>query len=443
MRIASFVYAGLAAAVLSTSAGAAPVLMISIDGLRPRDILTTDNPLVNAPNLRALAAGGAWADGVVNVLPTVTYPNHTTLITGVAPALHGITNNTTFDPLQKSHGAWYWYSAAIKVPTLWDAVHAKGGTVASVSWPVSVGAPGVDYNLPEIWRDFTAGDLKLIESVATPGLVAELEKSTGVPLAKSFSENPDGDEARAKYAAALIAAHHPAFTTLHIVSLDHFQHKYGPGTMEAADTLARIDTMVGTLVAEARKAEPDLVVAIVSDHGFTPVSEDSNLIVAFAKAGFIKLDESGKVVSWDAMPWGAGGSAAVVLAHPEDKAMVKKVGDFLAKLIADPRSGLARMIDARGIAAAGGGKEPSFWLDFKLGMEMGSNTTGALITPSKNAGMHGYFPFHPEMRATFIVNGPALAKKGSLGEIDMRDIAPTLAKIMDAKLPSATGKPLF
>jgi predicted AlkP superfamily pyrophosphatase or phosphodiesterase len=57
-------------------------------------------------------------------------------------------------------------------------------------------------------------------------------------------------------------------------------------------------------------------------------------------------------------------------------------------------------------------------------------------------GTHGYFPEHPEMRATFILSGPGIAKK-SLGEIDMRDIAPTLAKILKVSLPGADGKPLL
>ncbi|HEX2760316.1 MAG TPA: hypothetical protein VHM27_07370, partial [Rhizomicrobium sp.] len=63
--------------------------------------------------------------------------------------------------------------------------------------------------------------------------------------------------------------------------------------------------------------------------------------------------------------------------------------------------------------------------------------------PATIKGTHGYFPTHPEMRATFILSGPSVAKRGSLGEVDMRDIAPTLAKILEVSLPDADGKPLF
>jgi predicted AlkP superfamily pyrophosphatase or phosphodiesterase len=79
------------------------VLMISIDGLMPSSY-TQASP-AKIPSIRALAAEGAYADGVVGVLPTVTYPSHTTLVTGVPTAVHGITNNRMFDPENKSGGA--------------------------------------------------------------------------------------------------------------------------------------------------------------------------------------------------------------------------------------------------------------------------------------------------------------------------------------------------
>lgn len=83
------------------------VIMISIDGLMP---VSYKDPALPAPNLRSLAQSGVWADGVVGVLPTVTFPSHTTLITGVEPAVHGIYDNRIFDPENKSDGAWYYYA---------------------------------------------------------------------------------------------------------------------------------------------------------------------------------------------------------------------------------------------------------------------------------------------------------------------------------------------
>ncbi len=66
------------------------------------------------------------------------------------------------------------------------------------------------------------------------------------------------------------------------------------------------------------------------------------------------------------------------------------------------------------------------------------NGTLPLTFPAPSTkGMHGYFPAAPEMRSTFMIMGKGVAKARSLGEIDMRAIAPTLAKMMGGTLPGA------
>ena len=127
-RAFSVLVAVLGVLVLAASGGpqqTPPLLvMISVDGLRPDYITAADAHGVKAPNLRRFLAEGTHADGVQGVVPTVTYPSHTTLVTGVWPLKHGILANTTFDPLQKNAQGWYWYAEDIRVPTLWDAAAA-------------------------------------------------------------------------------------------------------------------------------------------------------------------------------------------------------------------------------------------------------------------------------------------------------------------------------
>jgi predicted AlkP superfamily pyrophosphatase or phosphodiesterase len=436
--------AAFAATLLATTAHANPVLMISIDGLRPLDVIDADKRGLAVPNLRAFMTDGTYAMGVKNVLPTVTYPDHTTLITGVWPNVHGIGNNVKFDPLGKNYDGWYWYTSDIKVPTLWDAVHAEHKVVASLDWPVSVGATSVDYNIPEYWRAFNLDDVKLLRALTTPGLADQLEKAVGMKEMAMFAETPASDVARAKFAAAMIQSEHPEFMTVHLVSVDGTQHEFGPGTPEAHKAIETVDGAVGDLVAAARKAEPDLVVAIVSDHGFAPVEHDVNLMVPFVKAGLVTIDpHTQKVTDWKAEPWDAGGSEAVVLKDPNDAALHAKVAALLKKLAADPKNGIAQVIDKPQIDAKGGAVEAAFWVDFKLGYEGGRKVVSAMVTAGSIKGTHGYFPDHPEMRATFMIDGPGIPKSGAIGEIDMRDIAPTVAKIMGVPLPTANGKALW
>src|SRR5580698_4590207 len=195
------------------------VLLISVDGMKPEYVTKADEHGLKIPNMRKMMQEGAYAEGVNGVVPTVTYPSHTTLITGVWPEKHGIYGNTTFDPERKNLGGWYWYAEDIKVPTLWDAAKAAGLTTAGVNWPVTVGAP-IDYLLPEVWRTGTADDLKLLRAVSTPGLMAKLESSLGA-YPEPINSSPENDRMRTNFAIAILQQDKPKFMAVHLAALDH------------------------------------------------------------------------------------------------------------------------------------------------------------------------------------------------------------------------------
>jgi predicted AlkP superfamily phosphohydrolase/phosphomutase len=204
----------LASALLALAplpALAEPVLLISIDGLRPGDVLEADKRGLVLPNLRRFLTDGAHASGVTGVLPTLTYPSHTTLMTGVSPGKHGIVSNNSFDPMQINQGGWYWYAQDVKVPMLWDAAAKAGLSTGNIHWPVSVAAKGISWNLPQIWRTGHADDAPLLDALATPGLKAELERAVGQPYAMGIDESLSGDQNRGRFATALISAHQPDF----------------------------------------------------------------------------------------------------------------------------------------------------------------------------------------------------------------------------------------
>src|SRR5262245_44324612 len=152
-----------------------PVVLISIDGLKPDYVLEADKHGLRIPNLRRLVTEGAHASGVTGVLPTVTYPSHTTMVTGVSPAKHGIIANSPFDPFSKNMNGWYWYVEDLKMPTLWDACAKARIPTSSVDWPVTVGA-NITFNIVQYWRADNAEDRKLIRALSTPGLFSEAER---------------------------------------------------------------------------------------------------------------------------------------------------------------------------------------------------------------------------------------------------------------------------
>ena len=251
-RLASFgLCASLLAGISLRAAPHHPLLVISIDGLRPDYIAEADQHGLRIPVLRALFAQGAHATGVRGVLPTSTYPSHTTLVTGVAPARHGIVGNHPFGVEAEGLDVWYYYSEALHAATLWDATTAAGRVVASVSWPVTVGAASIRYNIPEIMLTRTDEDLKLTRGAATPGLMAELAPRAG-PYLSDAQKPVARDWTRARYALEIIRLKKPEFFTVHFAATDHFQHRSGPFSPSVLEALEEIDTMIGQLVTAMR-----------------------------------------------------------------------------------------------------------------------------------------------------------------------------------------------
>lgn len=417
---------------------AEPVLLISIDGLQPADVIEAEKRGIDIPNLKRFVTEGSYATGVKGVLPTVTYPSHATLVTGASPAKHGIIGNNTFDPMQINQGGWYWYASDYKLPTLWDAAAKAGMTTANVHWPVSVKADAIKWNLPQVWRTGHKDDAKLMKALATPGLLESLEKELG-DYAPGIDESIDGDENRGWFAVALITGKKPDFATVYLTALDHEQHGEGPNTSQAYAVLKRIDAIVGKLVSAEMAAHPDAVIAVVSDHGFSKVDTEVNLYRAFIDAGLITLDAGGKIKSWEASPWNSGGSSAIMLVRPKDAALRDKVGSLLDKLKADPKNRIAAIANLTEIKEMGGNPQASFYVSFEPSAYAGGfkGKDVPLAGPSGSKGTHGYFPTSPLMRSSFMMMGKGVAKGRNLGEIDMRNIAPTLAKIMGVSLPDA------
>jgi predicted AlkP superfamily pyrophosphatase or phosphodiesterase len=446
MRLAQWVLLFAAVTFLAGAASAQqPVqkpllLLISIDGLRPDYVTAADAHGAKVPNLRRFLTEGAFAQGVVGVIPTVTYPSHTTLITGAAPATHGILANTTFDPLRENRGGWYWYSEDIRVATLWDAAARAGLSTASVQWPVSVGAR-VTWNIPEFWRAGTADDAKLLRAVSTPGLLAELEPDLG-PYPRALT--PESDDQRTRYAAAILEKKRPNLLTLHLVSLDHVQHTTGPFSAETMATLERVDAAVGTLRAVAERLAPGgAFVAVVSDHGFGKTTKQLNLHAEFRRVGLITVGGQGRVTDWKAMPWTAGGAIAIVLKDPADAATTAEVRALLDRLAADPAHGIDRVLDAAALRDRGGFPTAAFLVGLKPDWDAGSSLSGPLVGAPSVAGMHGHLPDLPDLHAAFFVVGPGVPAGRALGVIDMRDIATTMARRLGLALPAAEGRVLW
>ncbi|MGC1485064.1 MAG: ectonucleotide pyrophosphatase/phosphodiesterase [Candidatus Acidiferrum sp.] len=437
------VAAFLLAAKAPAQEQAPPLLvMISVDGMRPDYITEADAHGAKVPNLRRFMKEGTYAEGVVGVVPTVTYPSHTTLVTGVWPAKHGIFANTTFDPFQKNQGGWYWYTEDIRMPTLWDVAAAAGRTTASVQWPVTVGAH-IIWDIPEFWRASTPDDAKLLRAVSTPGLLQEARTDLG-EYRGGIDTSAEGDVNRGQYTEWILEKKHPAFLTLHLSSLDHIEHETGPFSPEDIAVLETIDATIGKIRATAEKLAPGRAyIAVVSDHGFVRTDMQLNLFPLFREAKLITVNEKGKITDWKAIPWVTGGSAAIVLKDPNDATTLSRVRDLLEKVASEPANGVDRILDAEELHKRGGFPPASFFVGLKPGWRTGSSLDGPVLSKVKVGGTHGAMPDLPDLHASFFLVGPGVPAHRSLGLIDMRDVAPTLAHEMGLSLQSADGKILL
>ena len=420
------------------------LVMVSVDGLRPDYVTEADAHGAKVPNLRRFMREGAFADGVEGVIPTVTYPSHTTLVTGVWPEKHGIYANATFDPLQRNAEGWYWYAEDIHAETLWEAASKAGWKTASVQWPATVGDRSITWLIPEVWRAGTPEDGKLLRALSTPGLLAEITPKLG-DYRGGFDATPEADALRGKYAEWILENKHPAILTLHLLGLDHEEHESGPFSPGSVAVLERLDAVIGALRETAeRVSRGHAYLAVVSDHGFARVENQLNLVAAFAAAGLVTLDEKGKIADWKAIPWETGGSAAILLKEPGDQATFIAVRDLLNKLAAEQANGIDRILSAADLHERGGYPNASFFVGLKPGWKTVFSPRGPVTGRTAHVmGTHGQLPDLPDLRSSFFLVGPGVPAGKHLGLIDMRSIAPTLAHAVGLSLPGAQGRDLL
>ena len=428
---------GLCLSLAFEAQGPTHLVMVSVDGLMPAAY--TGPGADRFRTLTALKTQGAYAEGVVGALPSVTYASHTTLITGVPPSVHGVFGNMVLDPDGRSNGAWYWYASGIKAPTLIDAAKSRGMTTAAISWPVSVGMK-TDYLVPEFWRSGSnhPSDISLTRSLATPGLIDGVEAWRKRPIGWPLTDRDLTD-----VALYILKTHKPGVLLLHLGSLDAAEHAAGPGSQRAIETLQQIDGYLGELrdaIAQTGLADrTDFV--IVSDHGFAPIERQVQPNAAFKKDGLLTVNAAGTVTGWQAYFHSEGGAGFVYLKDPNDGGVVERVRTILTALKDDPANGIASIWSREELAKFGADPAAIFGVGMRPGFYSGSGNDVISTTP-RNKGGHGFDPNLPQLHASFIIAGPGARAGTNLGIVRMTQIAPTLAKVLGLSLSPRADQPI-
>lgn len=377
----------------SKPAGTAPLILISIDGFRA-DYL--DRGLT--PNLAALAADGVRAKAMRPSFPSLTFPNHYTLVTGLYPDHHGIVNNTMVDPIlgkfsykKSAELSGHWWDGG---EPIWVTADKQGVRTATMFWPGSdaeIRGHRPDYYLP--FNGKMTPDQRIDQFLAWLDLPADRR---------------------------------PRFFTLYFELLDHESHDYGPDSPEANAALRTIDATLGRLVDELKKrglfANANLV--IVSDHGMTAVSDERNVLLdRLIDLSHVDLVTAGVLTGLNPKP-GHEAEIEKALLAPHEHVQCWRKGEIPARL----HYGTNPRIPAIVCAAEDG---------WQL------QTQSFLDRPNARhgGGEHGYDNDDPNMRALFVARGPAFKQGLVVPEFDNVDVYSVLARLLGIRPEPNDGNP--
>ncbi len=364
------------------------VILLSFDGTRPADIRRQD-----LPGFARLLREGAAAERMDPVFPTNTFPNHASLVTGVAPERHGIVNNQFLDPER----GFYDYDKGkdptwFEAPPLWSILAAHGLPSASFHW---VGSEGR-------WRDGT-GPLEWKRFDARTPADAKVEQIL------AWLERPPGPA-------------RPRFVSAWFRGADHEAHRHGPGSDEARRDLAAQDASLARLVAglERRGLLATTTLLVVSDHGMARVERAVDLAGALRGAGVRTLAGGGFAIVYAKQAAGAERAARVArdlgLAAFERRTAPREL-----------RLGNDRFGDVVVVAPVG----TAFLRDsIRQRIAARLHLPGAAL-----GGAHGYRPEEESMGAIFVAFGRGAPAGESLGRVSALDVAPTVLALLGVPAP--------
>lgn len=426
------------------------VLLISIDALKPEFVFESEKIGVNLPNIKKyFVENGTYASkGVKSVFPTFTYTCHHSIITGTYPVTHGVHTNKVFDPTGKHMDAWNWYVSE-DAKNLWECAKENGYISSSVGFPVSVGAKS-DYHIPEIWRDGSHLDSKLIDAVSRPqGMVREMEKEIG-RFAGGTDLTIEGDTIRQKAALWILdnkikkhLEEKPFFMSCYYAAYDETAHINGVYSKKAIEDLEKIDALVGELIEKAHEmTNNNVVVCVVSDQGTIDNKYDIKPNIIFAKNNLIEIDTNGKLINWDVWCQRSGGTGQIRLRDKENQEIKSKVEAVLKELLEDENSGISEVITGEEAKETRRGfPDADYVIISKPGYEVREDTLGEYLdSNTAQKAQHGYCENLKDMRASFYIEGINIEKNRDIEELRLVDIAPTLAKIMGFEIPTCEGK---
>jgi len=413
------------------------VVVISLDGV-PAYMLK--DPQLPMPTLRKMMREGARAETMLPVNPTITWPNHTSMVTGVNAAKHDLIFNGRLKWLTPDGPPKIDFalpkSDLVHAPTIYDVAFAAGLTTAQSDWPAADKANTITWSFGECPE--------------TQGVVARELIASGVVeerFVKGCLTGPQGwrNQLWTDAAIDIIEKHHPNLLLFHLLATDTLNHDSGPDSMASSIALAFVDDRIKQILDALQRADllKTSTVFVVSDHGFNKVDHWIHPNVVLVQDGLLQ----GKGAEKTSPAWieTDGGVSMIYIPREEGRAgLIARLTDEFSKVEGISKVYTGTELEALGFPVRGKSDQaPDMLLAAKSNYSFSPGEDRPLVEPTAGPrGAHGYLNTDPKMGATFVAWGNGIKAGVVLNEIKNLDVAPTIANILGLKMPSADGRVL-
>ncbi len=421
------------------------VLVISIDGLSPSML---NDPRAPVPTLRHLAQRGVVAsEGMRISNPTLTWPTHTSMVTGSYADSHTLLFNGVLEGLDKPNKALRINPDADRDQlftgrTIYDAAYEAGLTTAEVNWPSTRNTDTLDFSFPDTTNAFAHTTPAWREELVAQGIIPADQAGWSAEMGSSATR----DHIWTQAAEHLVRHHQPQLLFLHLLNVDATHHQYGEHTSAGYTAIALADAQIARLLKtiDAVGIGDKTTVFVVSDHGFKNADRVVFPNVILRELGLIEFVDD-QLHTHRAQAVTVGGSAMIYLLSEESKEEDRQ----LIVETFEEAEGIARIIT------------PEEYPDYRLPTSDESEEAPDLIieaapgyafdehvhheTPvlhSAKAGYHGYLANRDAMNALFIASGSGITTEVDLDLVEIVDVAPTIAKLLEIDFEATDGHSL-
>ena len=430
------------------------LLVFSVDAMVFEDIAY----LRTKPNFKKYLEGGSTVERIRSIYPTVTYPNHVSMMTGCYADKTGVYSNYTFTTDSKED-KWQWFHDNVKCKDIFTAAKEKGYTTAAIFWTCTGSHPDVDYLINEYWMPNKGDTLEssFADAGSSPEMI-EIIKSHADLLhpnyvkggRTNFMVHPYVDEFLIACAADVIRKYKPEVTFVHNGQIDGIRHTTGVFSSQLYVELDRVDKHIGQVCGALEEAGvlEDTDIFLVSDHGQLDIKRTIKLNALLADHGLVDVNEKGKCADYRAYCLSNAMSSLVYLKDPTDKKLHDSVYKLLCHLRDEGIYGFTKVYTREEIA-----ETEHFDGEFSFVLETDGYTSFSdsckrplvaqldLTDFRFGRATHGH---HPDLgpQPTLVAKGPSIKEGVVVDRRPIVDEAPTYAKILGADLSDAQGSPI-